>query len=98
VNHGATQMLINGNFETGSRSPWIRAPPSPPGSCPGTPGAQVVTLSPHTGNYNLQDQCKSRIDKISQSFMTTAGQVYIVSFWLQSDSTMFTTLANVTLS
>jgi hypothetical protein len=93
---GATQMLSNGNFETGSLSPWIRTPPV--GSCLNSPGGHVVTSSPDTGNYNLQDQCKSLIDKISQSFMSTAGQMYIVSFWLRSDSTTSNMLANVSLS
>jgi hypothetical protein len=88
-------MIINGGFETGSLSPWIRTTPN--GACAGSPG-QVDNQSPHTGTYDLSDGSNGCADEISQQFTATAGQIYVVSFWLQSGSTGNTVLAKVTLS
>lgn len=97
VYRGATQMLANGNFETGSLSPWTRATPVP-SNCAGNSGAQVTTPSRLNGNYHLQDGCKGNIDKVSQQFSAIAGETYVVSFWLQTDSTASSTLANVSIT
>ena len=89
---GATQMLTNGGFETGSLSPWILT-----GSCGGSPG-QVSSASPHTGTYDYRDGSNGCADQVSQQFTATAGQLYIVSFWLKSGSTGSVITATVTLS
>ncbi|CAF3111228.1 unnamed protein product [Rotaria sp. Silwood2] len=93
---GAVQMLSNTGFETGSLSPWVRT--TPYGSCWGTAGHSCSSYSSHSGNYEICDGSNGCADRISQQFMATAGQVYIVSFWLKSGSTGSTISAKVTLS
>ena len=51
-----------------------------------------------TVDYTLRDGSSGCADQISQKFNATAGQIYIVSFWLRSGSTGTTVLALVTLS
>ncbi|CAF4866965.1 unnamed protein product [Rotaria sp. Silwood1] len=94
---GAVQMLTNTGFETGSLSPWVRT--TPYGSCSGSAG-QICSgsYSPHSGNDHLCDGSNGCADRISQQFMATAGEVYVVSFWLKSGSTGSTISAKVTLS
>ncbi|CAF3539088.1 unnamed protein product [Rotaria sp. Silwood1] len=94
---GAVQMLSNTGFETGSLSPWVRT--TPYGSCSGSAG-QICSgsYSPHSGNDHLCDGSNGCADRISQQFMATAGEVYVVSFWLKSGSTGSTISAKVTLS
>jgi hypothetical protein len=92
---GATQMLINGGFETGSLFPWMRTTPN--GACSGVAGA-VSNYAPHTGIYGLRDGSYQCADEISQQFMATAGQNYILSFWMLSGAPGTGILANVTLS
>ena len=77
-------MLSNGDFETGSLSPWSSTTPN--GDCTGGSGG-VCTISPRTGTYDLCDGSYGCADHVSQQFTATAGQVYIVSFWLKSGST-----------
>ncbi len=89
---GANQMISNGGFETGSFSPWVVTP-----GCGGTPAA-VSTVSPHSGNYDLRDGTAVCADEVSQQFMATVGQIYVVSFWLQSGGTGSGISALVTLS
>lgn len=88
-------MLINGGFETGILSPWVRT--TPHGSCSGSPAA-VSASSPKYGSYGLRDGSNGCADQISQQFTATAGQIYVVSFWLKSGSTGSTVSALVTLS
>lgn len=97
VYRGATPMLANRDFETSSLSPWIKtaAVPSP---CIGGSSAQVTSPSRQSGSYHLEDNCKQRSDKISHEFVVTAGQTYILSFWLKTGLVASTMLANVTIS
>jgi hypothetical protein len=89
-------MLVNGGFETGSLSPWIRTPPN--GTCSGGAPGQVRSMSPRSGAYCLTDGSNGCPDKISQTFMATAGYVYIVGFWLKSGGSGSVISAQVTLS
>ncbi len=89
---GATQMISNGGFETGSFSPWVASVP-----CGGS-SAQVGTTLPHSGVYALNDGSFGCADQVSQQFTATAGQIYVVSFWLLSGSTGSGVSALVTLS
>jgi hypothetical protein len=84
VYEGATQMLVNGGFETGSLTPWVTSYPN--GPCVGIAG-QVCTTNSHSGSYEYCDGCYGLADVVSQSFMATAGNVYIVSFWLGTGGT-----------
>jgi hypothetical protein len=81
VYDGGSQMLINGGFETGSLSPWVETTPN--GNCGGL-AASVTNTLPFTGNYSLIDGSFSCADEVSQQFMATAGQIYVVSFWLKA--------------
>lgn len=92
---GVTQMILNGGFESGSLSPWVRTTPF--GSCNGSPG-QVTSSSPRTGSESVSDGSNGCADQISQQFTATAGQIYIVSFWLQSGSSGSGVSATVKLS
>ncbi|CAF4444673.1 unnamed protein product [Rotaria sp. Silwood2] len=92
---GATQMLTNANFETGSLSPWVRT--TPYGSC-GNYMANICSSSCRSGSYCLCDGSNGCADRVNQQFSATAGQVYVVSFWLKSGSTGSTISAKVTLS
>lgn len=91
----ATQILTNGNFETGSLSPWIRTTPN--GSCTGIAG-RVNSTTPRSGNYSLRDRSNSCADQISQNFMASADHIYVISFWLRSGSSGSGISAKVTLS
>lgn len=94
---GADQMIINGDFETGSLSPWVRTTTS--GSCGGAAaGGHVSTVSPHTGTYVLVDGSYGCADIISQQFNATAGQLYTISFWLKSSGVGSSVTASITLS
>ncbi|CAF1447443.1 unnamed protein product [Adineta steineri] len=85
VYNGGTQMLTNGGFESGSFSPgWTKAAPTGCGS--GTTG-YVSSTYHRTGSYGYADGCNSHTDQLSQSFVVTAGQPYIISFWLKSGGT-----------
>ena len=94
VLQGSTEMLNNGGFETGSFSPWTT---SAPNGCGAGYMAQVWTSFPHNGSYAVRDGCNGQIDRISQSFSALAGQIYVVSFWMKSNHTGSSVIANVTL-
>jgi hypothetical protein len=87
-------MLINGGFESGTLSPWVRT--TPDGPCAGVAGA-VCTSLPHTGTHDLCDGSNGCEDAISQSFIATAGQIYNVTFWMKSGVATPVVKANVTL-
>ena len=93
VVQGATEMISNGGFETGSLSPWTTF------LLNGTLGspAAVGHLSPHSGIYALDDGSNGQSDSLRQTFSAVAGQMYIVSFWLKSGATGTGTIVNVTL-
>jgi hypothetical protein len=81
-----TEMLVNGGFEAGSLSPWNRTEPN--GTCNGT--AAAVTSSSgvaRTGIYGLWDGSVGCFDQVAQSFSTTKGVIYEISFWLKSTYT-----------
>jgi hypothetical protein len=94
VYDGGTQMLVNGGFETGSLLPWVRSHPN--GVCSGWAG-QVCNSNTNSGNYDYCDGCIGVADELSQSFMATAGNVYVVSFWLATGSTRSVISTVVTL-
>ncbi|CAM4766000.1 unnamed protein product [Rotaria magnacalcarata] len=95
VYQGGTQMLTNTGFETGSLSPWVRTGPN--GNCGAFP-VQIYNSSCHSGSYCATDGSNGCADQLSQQFTATAGQVYIVSFWLKSDSLGSVISAMVTLA
>lgn len=95
VYNGPTQMLSNEGFESGSLSPWVRTTPN--GVCSGTQ-ASVSSVSPRRGTYSLRDGSNGCADQVSQQFLATNGQTYVVSFYLKSGLSGSSTTALVTLS
>lgn len=94
VYHGMTQLIINGGFESGNLTGWIRT-----GTCnvyigmayPGSSWAK-------SGNYYYYDRCANHGDEISQTFATIPGDTYVISFWLTNSGCCGTTeIANITL-
>ena len=83
---GSTEMLVNGGFETGSLSPWVRTEPN--GTCNGTK-ATVRNSSgvARTGNYGLWDGSNGCFDQVTQNFSVATGRQYLISFWLKSTNT-----------
>ncbi|CAF3397962.1 unnamed protein product [Rotaria socialis] len=94
IYQGGTQMLSNIGFETGTLSPWVRTGPN--GNC-GRFRAGIYNSSCRSGNYCATDGSNGCADQLSQQFTATAGQVYVVSFWLKSDSIGSVITAVVTL-
>ena len=96
VSDGNCEMLVNGDFESGSVSPgWTTSTPN--GNCVYGDNAAVGTSDCYTGSYCLADGCYGVADQISQSFVAIGGQSYFVSFWLQGASGYGTVSVNVTL-
>jgi hypothetical protein len=75
---GATQILSNGDFKTGSLSSWVRTTPN--GNCGGLP-VQVPNTQSHTGTNLLRDGINGYADQVSQQFTATARRIYVTSFW-----------------
>jgi hypothetical protein len=89
------QMLVNGGFESGSVSPgWTVTLPY--GVC-GAAGS-VTSNIPHTGSYSFMDGSVGCADQLSQSFAVIAGQVYVVSFWIEMGGSGSAISVSVTLS
>ncbi|MGA3181083.1 MAG: protease pro-enzyme activation domain-containing protein [Verrucomicrobiota bacterium] len=71
-------VLTNGGFETGSFSSW---------SLTGNTSDNVVTTSlvtPHSGEYAAAFGQAGSLAYLSQTVSTTAGQAYLLSFWLSN--------------
>jgi hypothetical protein len=77
---GDTQLLSNGDFETGSLSPWFNARDFCSGVC--VPW-QISTVDPHSGMYSAMDVGNI---ELRQDFTPTAGaDITNVSFWVNSE-------------
>ncbi|CAF1490012.1 unnamed protein product [Adineta ricciae] len=88
VTSGGVEKLINGGFETGILSPWVRTTPN--GNCNGIAASTSNTnnffagLIPRTGSYYIVDGSSSCADQLQQSFGVTIGTVYNISFWIKA--------------
>jgi hypothetical protein len=72
-------FINNPGFETGNFTGWTTTPAAG-GSFFGADGH-----NPHTGTYNAYfGAVGSGLDTISQTFATTAGVIYDLSFWLSN--------------
>jgi hypothetical protein len=81
---GGTQMLENGGFDTGVLSPWIRTTPNG-NNCGGQEAAVTNAYGDaQSGSYDLWDGQDYCYDQVEQSFNVTAGDTYVISFWLKS--------------
>lgn len=81
VNNPGVELLSNGNFEnsTSNLTNWNQLCTS---FCGGFPGI-LSTVNCHSGNC-FRDQCRQSagIDFLQQSFPTSIGQTYTISFML----------------
>ena len=77
----ATELLTNGDFESGVLPPWYTARNFCSGTC--IPW-NVSTANPHTGTYSAMDEGNI---ELRQDFAPTPGsQITNVSFWVNTDS------------
>jgi hypothetical protein len=77
----AASLIANGGFETGSFSSWT--------TTSAASGSQfgVSTTGPHTGTFAAYFSATgSDLDRIDQTFATTAGTLYDLTFWLANDN------------
>ncbi len=77
----ASELLVNGDFETGQLSPWYNGENFCTGNC--VPW-NVSTDNPHSGLYSAMDQGNIQL---RQDFAPTMGSLITnVSFWVNSQS------------
>ncbi|CAF0927310.1 unnamed protein product [Adineta ricciae] len=85
----ANQLIQNGGFEGGTSGTANGNPMavnwnwsgSSCGCCSG-----VDNSDPKSGTHDWQDGCSGGTDTLSQSFSTTVGDMYFVSWWLDAGS------------
>jgi hypothetical protein len=94
----ATNLLVNGSFETGGETGWndpgagpftsfVTSGPSPVVSVFGNTSATTSVVSgAEQGTYYLASGTNGYNDVISQTFADTRGVTYSVSGWVASDS------------
>ncbi len=82
INASSSEMLTNGDFESGNLSGWELLCIS---GCAGTQGI-VTNSNCHTGLYCYRDACTGHYDFLRQTFITTMGHIYTLSFWIYTDS------------
>lgn len=87
VSSPGTELVANGGFETGNFTGWTIVGQQGLNAAgrieSGTPGTD--TRSTHSGNFDYYDGAVGGVDGISQSFATTVGEDYNLSFWLAND-------------
>jgi fibronectin-binding autotransporter adhesin len=86
TNSANTQLIANGGFENGSYgnqatpNDWTLI-----GQAGLYAGGQVSSGCAHSGNYCYSDGAVGGVDGLYQSFATTVGATYTLSFWLAND-------------
>jgi hypothetical protein len=83
----ANQLIVNGGFEDGTYGTAYSHPRANNwtwtdlscGCCVG-----VVTGNAKSGTYSWDDGCNGATDDLSQSFSTTIGNTYFISWWLEN--------------
>ncbi|CAF0861428.1 unnamed protein product [Adineta steineri] len=76
------EMLVNGNFQTGTLIGWQVLCSNT--NCGGTGGSLVQTTC-HTGSFCYKGACAGNYDYLRQSFPITIGHIYALSFWVYTD-------------
>ena len=80
-------LVANCGFENGSFSPGWTTTPATGAGCS---DFDVENKNPHSGTYEayFAGSCMGSYDAIEQTITTTAGQTYVLAFWLNSTSDM----------
>lgn len=82
---GGANLLANPGFELGQSG--LNAPPGwtyqNPFNVPAPGAGRIIGNGPHTGSQSYVDGAVQAYDVLSQSFATTQGNLYDVSFWLK---------------
>ena len=85
----ANQLIVNGGFE-GTTYGTAQSHPIASGwtwsgsSCACCVG--VVNSNAESGTHSWDDGCNGAIDNLSQSFATTIGATYFITWWLKNGS------------
>ncbi|CAF1125884.1 unnamed protein product [Adineta steineri] len=84
VNHTNTNtdVLINGDFETGNLNGWTQYC-NTTANCVAGYSTQTVTSPCHSGSHCVYDACKNT-DYLEQAFSTVVGDYYIISYYLRN--------------
>jgi len=72
-------MVVNGDFETSDFSGWTQS-----GNMEDTSISADSPGVPHSGTYGLKAGPVGSLGNISQDLITTAGQEYVLTYWLQN--------------
>jgi hypothetical protein len=100
VNHtnAATDVLINGGFETGDFTGWTQYCAND-ANCGGTGNyGQVTTSTCYSGTHCYVDKCAGGYDYLTQSFTIVNGDYYLISFYLMVYSSGSSHSVDVTLT
>ena len=68
-----TNLVTNGDFETGSLSDWNES---------GAPGTGVDPVALHTGGFGVLAAAAGSLGFIDQTLATTFGASYIINIWV----------------
>ena len=95
-----TNVLINGNFETGDLTGWTQYCATTANCAGALFFGRVTNTSCYMGKYCYVDKCdiNNRFDYLTQSFTTVIGESYIVSFYLRLFSSGGGRMAYVSLT
>lgn len=89
TNANATNLVVNGGFETGDFTGWTIDPVSYP--------MYIVTSPVYSGTYAAQIAGYSYgADTLTQTIATTGGDEYTLSFWIYQQNIGPTTFLDVT--
>jgi hypothetical protein len=93
----STNVLINGGFEVGNLTGWSQYCATDANCGTGNYG-QVTNTDYYSGTYCYVDKCGGSFDYLFQSFNTTIGDYYILSFYLKNNNPGGAQVAYVSLT
>lgn len=81
TNQSNTEMLIDGDFESGSFQYWQMICSSE--NC-GRMNNSLAQSTCHQGSYCYEGSCRNNYDYLQQSFHVISGHVYLLRFWIKT--------------
>ena len=98
------ELIANNDFETGSLSPWTYCNPKSAAS----PGKVIknsdyeqclgYTYQAKSGSHFYFDGAVGNADYLIQTFLTTVGTTYTISYWLYNQGSGSASSADVIIS